>query len=43
MRLARNVLYLWRRIIFRSQRAQLARELAEELAFHRALREEENR
>src|SRR5918992_39745 len=32
---------LWRRILFRGRRAQLDRELAEELEFHRALKQKE--
>lgn len=35
-------LHLWRRIAFRWRRPQLERELAEELEFHRALKQEEN-
>jgi predicted permease len=33
----------WRRIVFRRRRAQLCRELAEELEIHRSLKQEENR
>jgi hypothetical protein len=32
----------WRRLVFRWRRDQLARELAEELEFHRSLKQQEN-
>lgn len=37
-----HLLRTWRRVVFRWRRAQLYRELAEELEFHRSLKQQEN-